>query len=93
MGRSGQAARASGILLDFTQSSVARRYLVDGVWMPQEPLERETTDPALVALKTLSGLKSDDLIISANGLAVACIGSPKNRSRAPACAKDSTILC
>ncbi|MGD0897752.1 MAG: ATPase, T2SS/T4P/T4SS family [Thermoguttaceae bacterium] len=54
------AARASGILLDFTQSSVARRYLVDGVWMPQEPLDRETADPALVALKTLAGLKPDD---------------------------------
>jgi type II secretory ATPase GspE/PulE/Tfp pilus assembly ATPase PilB-like protein len=56
----GLAARASGILLDFTQSSVALRYLVDGVWMPQEPLDRETADPALAALMTLCGLKPED---------------------------------
>ena len=56
----GLAARASGVLLDFTPSSVALRYLVDGVWVPQEPVERETADPALEALKTLCGLDPKD---------------------------------
>jgi len=54
------AARAAGVLLDFTPSSVALRYLVDGVWLPQEPVEREAADPALEALKTLCGLDPKD---------------------------------
>jgi type II secretory ATPase GspE/PulE/Tfp pilus assembly ATPase PilB-like protein len=57
---SGLAARASAIVLDFGQANVALRYMVDGVWMPQEPLERETADPALEALKILCGLKADE---------------------------------
>ena len=32
-------SRASAVVLDYAPTSVAIRYLVDGVWMPQEPLE------------------------------------------------------
>ena len=53
----GLKSRASAIVLDFSATTVAIRYLVDGVWMPQEPLEREGADPALDALKLLCGLE------------------------------------
>ena len=52
----GLRSRASAVVLDYAPTSVAIRYLVDGVWMPQEPLEREGADPALDALKELCGL-------------------------------------
>ena len=53
----GLKSRASAVVLDFSATTVAIRYLVDGVWMPQEPLEREGADPALDALKGLCGLE------------------------------------
>jgi type II secretory ATPase GspE/PulE/Tfp pilus assembly ATPase PilB-like protein len=53
----GLRTRASVVVLDFSATTVAVRYLVDGVWMPQEPLEREGADPALDALKLLCGLE------------------------------------
>jgi type II secretory ATPase GspE/PulE/Tfp pilus assembly ATPase PilB-like protein len=53
----GLKSRASAVVLDFAPTTVSLRYLVDGVWMPQEPIERETADPALEALKTLCGLE------------------------------------
>ncbi len=48
------------MVLDYAPTTVAIRYLVDGVWMPQEPLEREGADPALDALKELCGLNSKE---------------------------------
>ncbi len=56
----GLAARASAILLDYVPSAVVVRYLVDGVWLPQKNLERETADPAIQALKLLCGLNVAD---------------------------------
>ncbi len=53
----GLKSRASAIVLEYAPSNVAIRYLVDGVWMPQEPIEREKADPALDALKALCGLE------------------------------------
>jgi type II secretory ATPase GspE/PulE/Tfp pilus assembly ATPase PilB-like protein len=53
----GLKTRASAIVLDYAPTSVAVRYLVDGVWSNQEPLEREGADPALDALKHLCGLE------------------------------------
>ncbi len=44
-------------MLDFSATTVAVRYLVDGVWMPQDALEREAADPPLDALKALCGLE------------------------------------
>jgi len=56
----GLAARASAILLDVTATSVAVRHMVDGVWMPQEPIEREGADPALAGLKGELALRLGD---------------------------------
>jgi type II secretory ATPase GspE/PulE/Tfp pilus assembly ATPase PilB-like protein len=56
----GLKSRASAVVMDYSATSVAIRYLVDGVWMPQEPLEREGTDPALDALKELCGLDAKE---------------------------------
>jgi len=56
----GMSCRASAIMLEYTQQGVAVRYMVDGVWLQREPLERESADPALEALKTLCGLNPQD---------------------------------
>ena len=53
----GLKSRASAVVMDFSATTVAVRYLVDGVWMPQEPLEREAADPALESIKALCGLE------------------------------------
>ena len=54
------SCRATAVVLDYTQQAVAVRYQVDGVWLQREPLERESGDPALEALKLLSGLNPQD---------------------------------
>jgi type II secretory ATPase GspE/PulE/Tfp pilus assembly ATPase PilB-like protein len=54
------AVRASAIVLDFAATTVAVRYMIDGVWLPQEAMERETADPALEALKLLCGLNPQE---------------------------------
>ena len=41
----GLAKRAAAIMLDFGQEQVSVRYLIDGVWLPQESRDREDTDP------------------------------------------------
>lgn len=56
----GLTRRAGAIMLEFTQQAVTVRYMVDGVWHNGEPLERETADPLLEALKTLCGLNPED---------------------------------
>lgn len=52
--------RADAIMLDFSQTGVSIRYLVDGVWHAGAPMEREVGDPALEALKILCGLNPLD---------------------------------
>ena len=47
-------------MLDFVANGVNVKHLLDGVWHPGEPLERETTDPALEALKILCGMNPQD---------------------------------
>lgn len=57
----GLAGRASALMLDYSQQGVAVRRLVDGVWIPAgEVKDRELGDPALEALKMLSGLNPKD---------------------------------
>jgi type II secretory ATPase GspE/PulE/Tfp pilus assembly ATPase PilB-like protein len=56
----GLSRRADAIMLDFAQTGVTVRYLVDGVWQNGEPIEREEADPALEALKILCGLNPQD---------------------------------
>lgn len=52
--------RADIIMLDFTQTGVAVRFRVDGIAENKPPLERETGDAALVALKRLASLNPAD---------------------------------
>ena len=52
--------RATAIMMDFTAQAVTMNIMVDGVWLPREGMEREEADPALVALKLLSGLNPQD---------------------------------
>jgi type II secretory ATPase GspE/PulE/Tfp pilus assembly ATPase PilB-like protein len=56
----GLSRRAEAVMLDYTQQGVGIRYMIDGVWHNGEPLERETGDPMLEALKTLCGLNWED---------------------------------
>ena len=56
----GLSGRGSAIMLDFTQQAVAVRYMIDGVWINREAVEREKGDPALEALKALCGLDSQN---------------------------------
>lgn len=52
--------RASAVMLDYTQASVAVRFQVDGVWHPGETMEREPGDMLLAVLKTISALNAND---------------------------------
>lgn len=56
----GITRRADAIMLDFSQTGVSVRHLIDGVWHNGEPIEREEADPALEALKALCGLNPAD---------------------------------
>lgn len=42
----GLAVRATAFMLDYTQQAAAIRTMIDGVWIPGEPRDRETADPA-----------------------------------------------
>ncbi len=46
-------ARATHILMDFSQNGCALRYQIDGSWEQLPPLDRETGDAMLYALKQL----------------------------------------
>jgi len=52
--------RSSAIMLDYTQQGVAVRFMVDGVWLNREAIDREHGDPALETLKILCGLNPQD---------------------------------
>ena len=56
----GLAVRATAFMLDYTQQAAAIRTMIDGVWIPGEPRDRETADPALEAVKLLCGLNPQD---------------------------------
>lgn len=53
-------SRADQILMDFTASGCAIRYLIDGQWEQLPPLDRESGDAMLYALKQLSLLNPAD---------------------------------
>ena len=52
--------RAEQIMLDFGREQVKSKMLVDGVWHPLEPREREAGDAMLVSLKAVAGLNPAD---------------------------------
>ncbi|MGC3967507.1 MAG: ATPase, T2SS/T4P/T4SS family [Pirellulales bacterium] len=52
--------QATGIMLDYTAEAVAVKFMVDGLWLDGEPLNRQIGDAALTTLKTICGLKPED---------------------------------
>ncbi|MBN2218452.1 MAG: Flp pilus assembly complex ATPase component TadA [Pirellulales bacterium] len=52
--------RASAVMLEYSQQSVAVRYMIDGVWHNDEPQEREILDPVLETLKIICGLNPQE---------------------------------
>jgi general secretion pathway protein E len=63
----GLSHRAHAIMLDYAPQGVGVHWMIDGVWHPGESLAREQGDPALEALKVLSGLKPQDRQSSQKG--------------------------
>ena len=53
-------ARATHVLMDFSKTGCAIRYQIDGTWEMLPPLERETGDAMLYALKQLCELNPAD---------------------------------
>lgn len=53
-------SRATHILMDFSQNACAIRYQIDGNWEQLPPLDRETADAMLYALKQLSLMNPAD---------------------------------
>lgn len=53
-------SRATHILMDFSQNACAIRYQIDGNWEQLPPLDRETGDAMLYALKQLSLMNPAD---------------------------------
>jgi type II secretory ATPase GspE/PulE/Tfp pilus assembly ATPase PilB-like protein len=60
-------SRATHVLMDFSQQACALRYQVDGVWEQVPPLDRETGDAMLYALKQLCLLNPADRRSSQTG--------------------------
>jgi len=52
--------RADAVMLDYAQQQAGVRFFIDGLWQNGEPLERDTGDPLLEAIKLLSGLNPLD---------------------------------
>jgi type II secretory ATPase GspE/PulE/Tfp pilus assembly ATPase PilB-like protein len=56
----GLANRCTAIMLDCTQQGAAVNIMVDGVWLPRPPRDREQADPIVESLKILCGLDQQD---------------------------------
>ncbi len=54
------ATRATHVLMDFSQNGCAMRYQIDGSWEQLPPMDRETGDAMLYALKQLCLLNPAD---------------------------------
>jgi type II secretory ATPase GspE/PulE/Tfp pilus assembly ATPase PilB-like protein len=53
-------SRATHILMDFSQNACAMRYQIDGNWEQLPPIDRETGDAMLYALKQLGLMNPAD---------------------------------
>jgi type II secretory ATPase GspE/PulE/Tfp pilus assembly ATPase PilB-like protein len=53
-------ARATAVMLDFTQQTVAVNFMIDGVWLGRDALERASADQTLETLKLLCGLNAKE---------------------------------
>jgi type II secretory ATPase GspE/PulE/Tfp pilus assembly ATPase PilB-like protein len=61
------ARRGDAALFNFTQDSVATRYLIDGVWHDVEPRDRPTGDALLAVIKTISALNPEQRVARQQG--------------------------
>jgi type II secretory ATPase GspE/PulE/Tfp pilus assembly ATPase PilB-like protein len=59
--------RGERIMLDFTQSGVAVKYEVDGVWMSVDPRDRQSSDAMLTVLKKIGNLDPQERRARQNG--------------------------
>ena len=55
-----QFKRTEQLLMDCGRTEAKLRFLVDGVWHPAPPIEREIADDVVICLKDLAGLNSAD---------------------------------
>ena len=60
-------SRATHLLLDYSQKACGMRYQIDGSWEPLPPIDRETGDAMLYALKQLCQLNPADRRSSQQG--------------------------
>ena len=63
-----QFKRAQQLMLDCSRNGAQVRMLVDGVWHPSPPMEREMSDGVVISLKALAGLDPADRRNAQNGL-------------------------
>lgn len=70
-------SRATHILMDYSQNACALRYQIDGNWEQLPPLDRETGDAMLYALKQLCQLNPADRRSSQTGMLGLKIGKQK----------------
>lgn len=69
--------RATHLLLDYSQAACAMRYQVDGAWEQLPPMDRETGDAMLYALKQLCLLNPADRRTAQSGRVQIKIGKEK----------------
>ena len=53
-----QFKRAEQLQMEFTREGVSLRILVDGLWHPLDPIDRESGDAILSSMKNLAGLNA-----------------------------------
>ena len=62
-----QFKRAEQVMMDCSRNGAKLRMLVDGVWHPSPPMEREMADGVVTSLKALAGLNPADRRSEQNG--------------------------
>lgn len=70
-------SRATHMLLDYSQSACAIRYQIDGAWEQLPPLDRETGDAMLYAIKQLCQMNPADRRSSQTGRCGLKLGKEK----------------
>lgn len=69
--------RIDQVLLDYTREQVGHRIQVDGLWHQMQPIDRETGDAMLWALKTIGGLNAMERRQQQHGIFNAKVGREK----------------
>ena len=71
-------SRATHLLMDYSQNACAMRYQIDGAWEQLPPLDRETGDAMLYAVKQLCLLNPADRRSAQTGKCTVKIGKEKH---------------